>query len=203
MIAPNAPRNIHLETPHFILRTVEPEDVTLRWAAWLADPVKTRMLNAKPMTLSLDDICSYVANFDHDKAHCLGIFERASGGMIGFWEVYVDWTYREFLINVLIGERGRLALRAREETQQVLHAHFFGELGLEAMRCSVMSTNELVKRVLAEKGAVHEHTSVKPCATGDNPVTILHFRLTRADWATARARRLEREAAAAMTRLAG
>jgi Acetyltransferase (GNAT) domain len=191
-----APRKIHFETPHYVLRSVEPEDVTERWAAWLADPANTRMLNAKPMSLQVSDIRAYLTNFDQLSSHVLGIFERTSGAMVGFWEVYVDWKYREFLINLLIGERGRAALRAREETQRVLHAYFFGDLGLDAMRCSVLSTNELVKRVLTGKGAVHEHTSHKPSATDAGTVDILHYRLSRAAWATARARRLEREAAA-------
>jgi RimJ/RimL family protein N-acetyltransferase len=192
MIVPVEPRKILLETPHFILRTVEPEDVTLRWAAWLADPAKTRTLNAKPMTVSVDDIRKYLAGFDHIKAHLLGIFERASGSMIGFWEVYVDWTYGEFLINVLIGERGRGSLDAREETQWALHAYFFDTLGLEAMRCSVVATNSLIVQVLSGYGAVHEHTARKPSAHGHDPVEIFFFRLTRTQWPAAQALRAER-----------
>lgn len=192
MTAPVAPRKIRLETPHFILRTVEPEDVTLRWAAWLADPAKTRTLNAKPMTLSVEDIRRYLAGFDHIKAHILGIFDRASGRMIGFWEVYVDWEHREFLINVLIGERGRASLDAREETQWALHEYFFDALGLEAMRCSVVATNSLIVQVLSGYGAVHEHTAHKPSAHGLEPVEIFFFRLTRAQWPAAQALRAER-----------
>ncbi len=198
MTAPQAPRTIRLETPHFILRTVEPGDVTLRWAAWLADPAKTRTLNAKPLTLSVDDIRNYLANFDRVKAHILGIFERGSGGMIGFWEVYVDWKHREFLINVLIGERGRASLDAREETQWALHAYFFDTLGLEAMRCSVVSTNSLIVRVLTDYGVVHEHTSTKAPAGGGEPVKIMHFRLTKSQWPRARSLRAERVPSAAM-----
>lgn len=197
MIAPVAPRKIRLETQHFVLRTVEPEDVTLSWAAWLADPAKTRTLNAKPMTLSVEDIRTYLANFDHVKSHILGIFERGTGTMIGFWEVYVDWTHREFLINVLIGERGRSSLDAREETQWALHEHFFDTLGLEAMRCSVVSTNSLIVRVLSDYGAVHEHTSTKASAGGGAPVQIMHFRLTKSQWPRARSLRAERARGAA------
>jgi RimJ/RimL family protein N-acetyltransferase len=197
MTAPDAPRKIHLETPRFILRTVEPSDVTLKWAAWLADPAKTRTLNAKPVTLSVDDIRNYLANFDHVKAHILGIFERGSEVMIGFWEVYVDWRHREFLINVLIGERGRASLDAREETQWALHAYFFDTLGLEAMRCSVVSTNSLIVRVLTDYGVVHEHTSTKAPAGGGAPVQIMHFRLTKEGWPRARALRAERARRAA------
>jgi RimJ/RimL family protein N-acetyltransferase len=195
MREPEASRRIRLDTAHFVLRTVEPEDVSLRWTAWLADPSKTRTLNAMPMALCIEDIRKYLDGFDQRKAHILGIFERSSGAMIGFWEVYVDWTYREFLINVLIGERGRSSLRARVETQQVLHAYFFGALGLEAMRCSVLSANPLIVRVLVEIGAVHEHTSQKPSAFGSAMVEILHFRLSKDEWAIARARRLARELA--------
>jgi RimJ/RimL family protein N-acetyltransferase len=192
VIAPETPRKIHLETPRFILRTVEPEDVTLRWAAWLADPAKTRTLNAKPLTLSVDDIRNYLANFDRVKAHILGIFERGSGVMIGFWEVYVDWSHREFLINVLIGERGRASLDAREETQWALHEFFFDTLGLEAMRCSVVATNLLLVRVLLDHGVVHEHTSRKESARGPVSVEIMHFRLTKAGWPRAKSLRAER-----------
>jgi RimJ/RimL family protein N-acetyltransferase len=197
MTVPEAPRKIRLETPNFILRTVEPSDVTLRWAAWLADPAKTRTLNAKPMTLSVEDIRAYLANFDHVKSHILGIFERGTGAMIGFWEVYVDWTHREFLINVIIGERGRASLDAREETQWALHEYFFDALGLEAMRCSVVSTNSLIVRVLLDHGVVHEHTSTKAAVGGGAPVQIMHFRLTKSQWPRAKALRAERARGAA------
>lgn len=199
MTAADVPSGIHLETPHFILRTVEPGDVSLRWAAWLADPMKTRTLNAKPMTLSVEDIRKYLAGFDRRSGHILGIFERSSGTMIGFWEVYVDWKYREFLINVLIGERGRVSLEAREETQWALHAYFFETLGLDAMRCSVVATNSLLVRVLLEHGVVHEHTSRKASAHGQESVEIKHFRLTKEGWPKAKALRDERLRAAPMS----
>lgn len=192
MTAADAPRDIHLETPHFVLRTIEPGDVSLRWAAWLADPMKTRTLNAKPMRLSVEDIRKYLAGFDRRSGHILGIFERTSGTMIGFWEVYVDWKYREFLINVLIGERGRVSLEAREETQWALHAYFFETLGLDAMRCSVVATNTLLVRVLLDHGVVHEHTSRKASARGPESVEIKHFRLTKDAWPKAKALRAER-----------
>jgi hypothetical protein len=117
--------------------------------------------------------------------------------MIGFREVYVEWVHREFLVNVLIGERGRTALNAREESQQVICAYFFGELGLVAMRCSVLSTNTLILRIMAEKGATHVHTSQKVSANGGPPVELRHFRLSKEAWVITRAQRLARERAKA------
>lgn len=190
-----APRKIRLEARHFIVRTAEADDVSPRWSGWLADPLKTRMLNANPITLSVDQIRNYVGGFDHVKSHILGVFDRASGDITGFWEVYVEWAHREFLLNVLIGERGRAAINAREESQQVICEYFFRELDLAAMRCSVVSTNTLMLRVMVDKGADHVHTSQKVAAGGGSPIQLLHFRLSKDAWALARARRLERERA--------
>jgi RimJ/RimL family protein N-acetyltransferase len=195
MSQPPAPRKIRLETPSFILRTVEPDDVTPRWAAWLADPANTRMMNAKPMTLSLADIRTYVSGFDHVKSHILGIFERGSNTLIGFWEVYVDWSHREYLLNILIGEHGDEPLHPRAETQRVLFAYFFGELELDTMRCAVLASNTRVVSLFAARGIVHEHASRKPDAGGGAPVEIFHYRVTKEDWAVRRAQRLAREAA--------
>ena len=45
---PDAPQNIRLETRHFVLRDIEQDEVQPRWGAWLADPVKARMINVPP-----------------------------------------------------------------------------------------------------------------------------------------------------------
>ncbi|MEQ1864708.1 MAG: GNAT family N-acetyltransferase [Micropepsaceae bacterium] len=187
---------IRLATPNFMLRTVERADVGLRWAAWLADPMKTRTLNTKPLSLSVEEIQQYLSGFDGHNSHILGIFERSTDAMIGFWEVYVDWNYREFMINILIGERGRASRNAREETQWALLKYFFDELHLDAMRCTTLSTNTLVVRLLLERGAVHEHTSRNDSATGGAPVELLHFRFTKDTWAIRKKLRQERERAA-------
>ncbi len=194
---PAAPRRIHLEAPNYILRAVESDDVTDRWAAWLADPANMRMLNATPMALNVDDIRKYVAGFDHVKAHILGIFERVSGKMIGFWEVYIDWTHREFLLNILIGDHGEGPKQPRRETLIVLLGYFFGNLGLETMRCSVLATNTRVVNLFAARGFLHEHTSKQPSAVDGEPLDILHYSVTRAVWAAMRAERIARERAAA------
>ncbi|MFM9864026.1 MAG: GNAT family N-acetyltransferase [Micropepsaceae bacterium] len=199
MTASQCPTKIHLTTPRYDVRTIEPDDVTLRWAAWMADPAKVKHLNTKPLALSLEDIRRYVAGFDHVKSHILGIFEKGSGTMIGFWEVYIDWTHREVLINVLVGEdRGRHeGITTRRETQRALLPYFFQTLGLEAMRCAVVSTNEPIRHIFDSRGLVHEHASSKAAADGGAPVEILHFRLTKDEWTAMRAARLERDRLAA------
>jgi RimJ/RimL family protein N-acetyltransferase len=189
-----APQKIRFETQSFVVRTAEPEDVTPRWAAWLADPANTRMMNAKPMTLSVEDIRRYLLTFDHVKSHILGVFDRGSGELIGFWEIYVDWKHREFQLNVLIGEHGDASLQPRRETQRMLLPYFFNELGLETMRCSVLAENSRVNAMFAARGMVHEHTSRNPSASGGEPVEIYHYRLARDRWRAMRAARLAREA---------
>jgi RimJ/RimL family protein N-acetyltransferase len=190
---------IHLTTPRFVVRTVEQDDVTLRWAAWMADPAMVKHLNTKPLTLDIEDLRGYVASFDHVSSHILGIFEHGSGTMIGFWEVYVDWKHKEFMLNVLIGEdRGkRDGLSPRRESQRVIVPHFFETLGLETARFSMISTNEPMRHIMDSRGVAHEHVSQKPSATGGGPVDIMHYRVTKAEWLALRAARLELEGRAA------
>lgn len=195
MNAFQTPTKVHLTTARFVVRTIEQDDVTPRWVAWMADEQMTKFLNTKPLALSVEDLRGYVAKFDHVKSHILGIFERGSGLMIGFWEAYIDWTHREFLLNVMVGDqREKLdGLTPRRETQRALLPYFFQTLGLETVRCSTVSTNDLMRHVLESRGIVHEHVSHNASADGGAPVDILHFRLTKAEWIAMRAARIERE----------
>ena len=199
MSTSQTPAKIKLTTPRYVVRTVEPEDVTVRWASWLADPAKIKHLNAKPLALSIEDLRRYVAGFDHVKSHILGIFEHATGEMIGFWEVYVDWAHSEFLVNVLVGEdRGKSeGLTPRRETTHAVFPYFFDTLGLKTMRCSMLSANEPMRHLMENRGVAPEHVSSKAAANGGEPVEILHFRMTNEEWKAVKAKRLERDKAAA------
>src|SRR6267378_4216155 len=115
---PSTPQSIRLETPHFVLRHIEFADVTPRWGAWLADPAKARMINAPVRALDVEALHKYVHDHDRIAGHVLGIFTKTAGEMVGFWAVYVDWERSEFLLSVLIGERGRQSRDARDETQR-------------------------------------------------------------------------------------
>jgi RimJ/RimL family protein N-acetyltransferase len=183
-----APRNIRLETPHYIVRTLEPADATDAWRDWLTDPVAARNLNARPERLTAEALDKYIAAFNRATTHLLGIFEKETQNLIGVRAVYIDAKTREFLVNVLIGETQARNKGARGETRTVMYRYFFEEMNLETARMSVVEGNTAILKVAAENGWIHERTSQKPNVHGQGHVTLHHYRLPREVW-----RRKERE----------
>jgi RimJ/RimL family protein N-acetyltransferase len=178
-----APSDIRLETAHFILRTLTADDPLERAAAWLADPAKAAMINAPARAMPVEAFRKYLASHDRVRGHLLGIFAKEGGALVGFWAVYIDWDEAEFLVNVLVGERGRVSHRAREETQMALLEHFFDVAGLKRLRCTVLARNRYVGfKLLRDCGATLEHTSWKPSATSEAFVEIHHYRADAATW---------------------
>lgn len=176
------PRTINLETPHYIVRTLEAAEATDNWRNWLTDPQAASMLNARPERLSADAARDHIAKFDRVNAHLLGIFEKAGGTLIGIRAVYIDHKHSEFLVNVLIGESEARNKGARAETRSVMYRYFFEEMGLATARCTALAANTPIMKVMAHNGWVHEHTDHKASATGHGTVEIRHFRLPRDVW---------------------
>lgn len=182
METPLAPRLIRLETPRYIVRTLDPADATEAWGNWLTDPATARNLNARPERMSAGAIRTYIENFDRMSAHLLGIFEKETEQLIGIRALYIDWKHREFLVNVLVGESEARNKGARGETSTVMYRYFFEDMGLEAARCSVVSTNATILNVMARNGWNQIHKDRKPAADGQGFVDLHHFRLTRDVW---------------------
>jgi RimJ/RimL family protein N-acetyltransferase len=180
--APHGPLAIKLETPNYVVRTLEPEEATEPWQDWLNDPATMRNLNAPPTTMSRDQIKEYIESHDRVTGHLLGIFAKETGQLVGIRAIYIDPECNEFLVNILIGERDARGKGARSETRTVIYRFFFEELGLDSARCSVVASNDAILRVMDRQGWVREHTSLKPAASGEGFVELHHFRLTRAVW---------------------
>lgn len=190
------PRTIQVKTANYVIRSVEPDDVTEGWCDWMMDERANAMLNAKPRRMTQDEIHAYVARFDRKTSHLLGIFEKATGTIIGMRVVYIEPIKREYVVNMLIGDPDARGKGARKETRFAMHNFMFEELGLEAACCTVVGDNAEMIAVLAANGWRHEHTSTKPRASGQGLVEIRHYRLTREAWRSTQADRARREQAA-------
>lgn len=189
---PVAPRDIRLETPRYVVRTLELTDATETWRDWLTDPLAARNLNAKPERLSDEALRKYITSFNRATSHLLGVFEKESERLIGVRAVYIDSQRSEFLVNVIIGETDARNKGARTETRTVMYRYFFEEMNLQTARCSVVESNTAVFKVMDDNGWIPEGTSRKPNAAGEGHVVLHHFRLPREVW---RAKERERQAA--------
>jgi RimJ/RimL family protein N-acetyltransferase len=187
---PLAPTTIRLESPNYIVRTLEVTDATDGWRHWMKDPAALRNLNAAPAEHNEADIRAYIARFDRTLSHLLGIFEKDTQRLTGIRSIYIDPQRREFLVNVLVGESEARNKGARTESRDVMYRYFFEEMDLNAAYCTVLATNELVLRVMDRNGWILERTIHKPAVDGQGTVEIREFRLPRDVWKHKEAERI-------------
>ncbi len=181
MIA-RAPHAIALETADYIVRTLETGDASEAFREWLADPDTARMLNAPTRHLSAEAVRDYIASFDRVKAHLLGIFEKATGRLVGIRAVYINWPQREFLVNVLIGEKDARNKGARTQSRTAVYRHFFETLDLDLARATVLADNAAVLGGMSKRGWIEDGRDARPQAEGTGFVEVVRFRLPRDVW---------------------
>lgn len=173
---------LQLESEHYRMRTLTVDDASERWTTWLDHAGTARMLNAEQRVAPIEEIRRHIATYDGRDRHLIGIFEKESGMLVGFWALHIDRKLKEFQVNVLVGETDARRKGAREETRDPLYRHFFNVLGMKAARCSVAAHNASTLRVMQKFGWELTGISHKPAADGSYPVELRHFRLPRAQW---------------------
>jgi RimJ/RimL family protein N-acetyltransferase len=187
-----APRNIVLETPNHIVRTMERGDATESWCKWTADPLAARTLNMAPRELTMDQLRGYIDRFDRATSHLLGIFERESGRLVGIRSIYINFAAKEFYDNILVGEADARGKRARSESTDAVLPCFFEQMDMLSSTCTILADNAHMLEIVARKGWVHEGTETKPRAIGPGTVKLMKFRLTRETWRRKMSERLAR-----------
>lgn len=182
------PLTISIDTPNYIVRTLEETDDMGNWGAWLHEPNTARMLNAVPKKLTAEDFKAYVRRFDRVGAHVLGIFRRADGRLVGMWSNYIDWERSAFLINLVVGEVAERKTHVRHETSWRVNRYFFEVLDLKFQHATTLATNIPAIRALEEKLWTLSGRSTRAAAEGQGQgqgqVEILHYARSREVWAS-------------------
>lgn len=169
------PLTILIDTPNYILRTLEEHDEMGDWCNWMDEPATARMLNMQPRKLTAGDFHRYVQAFDRVNHHLVGIFRRSDRMLVGIWSVYVDWEHSEFLLNVIIGEVKERKTHVRHETAWRLNRYFFETLGLKFQRANTLATNIPAIRALEEKSWTLSARGQTDAADGQGKVELLHY----------------------------
>jgi hypothetical protein len=179
-----APFDIKIDTPNYVVRTLEESDDMGRWGDWLGDPNTARMLNAVPKKMTADDFKKYVRRFDRIESHLLGIFRREDGELIGMFSNYIDWRRSEFLMNLIIGDVPERKTHVRHETSWRVNRYFFEQLDLKFQRATTLATNVPAIRALEEKRWTLSGRTTKPAADGKGVVEVLLYTRSREVWAS-------------------
>jgi RimJ/RimL family protein N-acetyltransferase len=180
-------RPVRFETARYIVRSIVPDDASESWTRWGSDPEAVRWLNMPAREVSHADLLQYIATFDNRSRFLIGVFEKASGRLIGFNSIYIDWARRAYLINTLIGEADVRHKGARSETRLPIHEYFLETMDLDHSVCMVVEGHRSLA-LMASWGWEIDGRSEKPSASGGAPVGILHMRLTKDSWRRARAK---------------
>lgn len=173
---------LKLESEHFNLRSLEPDDAQLDWGQWLADPATAAALNSVPRNLSVGERRQFISHIDNKSSYLLGIFEKLSGRLVGMWAIYVDLAEREYLLNVLVWPGDGRNQGALTETREPIYRHFFNELGMNAARINVMANNTYVLGRLKKQPWTLEHKSQMQQPGSVEPTEVCHLRMSKQAW---------------------
>src|SRR4051794_25782012 len=110
-------RPVSLSTERFVLRSHVPSDVSERWCGWAGDPDIMGPLNMPVRRSTPEQLARYVAQQDNDRAFLVGIYSKAMGQHIGFYQLDINKLHRSAGFNVVIGDKQYWGKNAVNETR--------------------------------------------------------------------------------------
>jgi RimJ/RimL family protein N-acetyltransferase len=175
--------DMHFESVNYFVRPLEDDDAGLDWGDWTNDPFNAALLNAKPFAMSVEERRQYIGDFaGRNDRFIIGVFEKASGTMIGFGTLFLDREHKEFLGNILLGHPDHRNLGVGRELRDLFYGQMFEVLDFEAARANVVATNSFMIDLLLRRAWTLEHTSFIPDSAGQGVTEMRHLRLSRNDW---------------------
>jgi len=177
-------RKVWLDCGKYIMRTISVEDATERWASWMADPEASIMLNAAPRTMTKSDIVAYIKTFDQRTHILIGIFEKASGLLLGFLRNDVDFATGQFLVSMIIGEPEYRHSGVTNAVTIPFRDYFFETLGMKVMLATALAHNRPIIHYLYSTGWTLDRTIERHVKSNsdDQMFDLCFFSQTREAW---------------------
>lgn len=132
---------VSLTSGPFTLRSLVSADATQEVVDWFNDGAMLRGLNLGDLAFTRDSLRRFIDGFDNRRNYLVGIFETASGRLVGFYTLDIDLTHRTGGITTGIGVhafRGKGVLWA---TIDVLLDDFFERRGIDKISARIVSRN--------------------------------------------------------------
>lgn len=124
-------RPISIQSERFIIRTLTPNDISDRWCGWSGDPDIMTPLNMPVRRSSREALMKYVSQQDNDRTYLIGLFAKAMGQHIGFYQIDVNKLHRSAGFNVVIGDKQYWGKNAVNETRAGILTELFERRGVE------------------------------------------------------------------------
>lgn len=120
---------IHLETPRFRLESMRRRQIARASLPWTEDPEVMGAMEMRAGNWLPRRWRRRFSRFDDKRAICLGIFEKASGALIGYHTAQINDDV--VFIGVMVGDRRWWGQGAVAETRAELVRFLFEEAGME------------------------------------------------------------------------
>lgn len=154
----------HVETPHYVIRSLRAADMTEEVVAWFNNPAMLAGLNLQALNFSLDGLRAFIASFDNRENYFLGIFERETGQLLGFYNFAMDLEHQTGTLNLGILPELKIGGPILWPTVEVVLEEFFQHRNVEKIKGMVLGSNRrMLFTLLMNKHFVHELTLKQEC----------------------------------------
>ena len=175
---------ISIRADRYLIRTLNADDASDRWAVWFSDPQILYMLNAPAMKWDKGVAVKYINQFDQISHLILGFFEKQNETLVGVITVRINAVTGQGLINFLIGEADYRNKGVWSDIFVPFFDYMFDALGLKMMLMSALTRNDIVIKLMLKRGwkidqAMKGH--VKSSAGGAN-LDLCLLSLSRNSW---------------------
>lgn len=131
-------------TKNFHLRTMREADASETFISWLASPEILTGLNIPPRSWTIDSLRGFINSFDCLSRHLLGIEDRKSRSLIGFYVIDINTLHRTSQITAAIGDEAFIGKNVLYEATPVLVRHLFEKRDVDKVSARVVATNRRV-----------------------------------------------------------
>ncbi len=179
-----AKKKISIDCGKYLLRTINVDEASDRWASWMTDPEAVYLLNAPARNMTKADLIDYINRFDQKSRLLLGVFEKQTGIHIGIMTIDIDHAGGRFLVNYLVGEPEYRNKGVTNDITVPFRDYFFETLGLKKIMATALARNQVIIHYLLKTGWKLEKTlqrHVKSHSDG-TMLDLCFFSQSRDDW---------------------
>ncbi|WP_169569890.1 GNAT family N-acetyltransferase [Sneathiella limimaris] len=171
-----------LETEHYSLTSVDPDNIPDEFVTWFADPEIMRFMN-DPMNLDKQQLGQYFSTYNNKTRIALLIRDKGNQRPVGIFKVYVERPHARCHTSVLIGDRAYWGKGVVIEVRERIIRFLFTAYKLEKICGFVRARNfpalfNYTKQKFVKEGVLRKHMRNHDGDLDD----VVEFALFREDW---------------------
>jgi len=172
------------QTERFIIRSLTPKDAGPVYTSWWNDPEIQKGFNFKPRGWNQQQAAQHIAKFDNNKKFHLGIFDKQTRKIIGFFAIFPNYVSKVALTNICLGDKSWWGKGVTTEVRAHVLPFIFNVLGMEKVQGEVHGRNlpsiyNYKAMGFTPEAVVREHLISN---VGEGRIDAYHFGLLKEEW---------------------